>query len=164
MSKSKPKKWSAEWRKRHTNWLCSKYDDRKLSKHFHAMELASRGTGPHRALCDAGWSFWKARRRLKIVSKPLEKDRAAARKINPKAVVKITSGVRTPTHNASVGGAQYSRHLPAYYSATDCPPPAGVTLAQWRDIRRSNWPGGIGYYPTQNFIHADLGPRREWQG
>ena len=81
----------------------------------------------------------------------------------------VTSGYRTPSHNAKVGGAKNSYHL----------------RAEALDLRSSVWTagqladlyeglvrlgvaidGGLGVYPRDNggWIHIDLGPKRRWRG
>lgn len=44
--------------------------------------------------------------------------------------VQVTSTVRTPEHNAAVGGVKNSEHQEAYGFAVDMTPPAGMTTAQ----------------------------------
>jgi uncharacterized protein YcbK (DUF882 family) len=68
----------------------------------------------------------------------------------------ILSGLRTPEHNALVGGAQNSQHLvgkAADIVARNIKP---------ETVRRElvNWSGGLGSYET--FTHLDIGPKRRW--
>ena len=39
-----------------------------------------------------------------------------------------------------------------------------VALPHLRDAAMDLSRGGVGYYPTSNFIHVDVGPVRHWQG
>jgi hypothetical protein len=52
---------------------------------------------------------------------------------------KVTSGVRTPAHNAEVGGVPNSQHITG--NAVDLVPPPGMTLAQLGDEARRRVPG-----------------------
>lgn len=71
----------------------------------------------------------------------------------------ITSGYRTPTYNAKVGGAKDSYHLRGM--AVDIRVP-GRTPQQVADAARKLGFGGIGVYST--FTHVDVGPVRSWKG
>lgn len=91
--------------------------------------------------------------------------------------VVITSGFRTPSYNARVGGAGASYHVYTLGSArgvaADCVPARG-TPDQWqrwanRHLEVGKWVGGqrrgaAVAYPRQRFIHLDTGPRRTWAG
>jgi hypothetical protein len=52
---------------------------------------------------------------------------------------RVTSGQRTPQHNAAVGGVPNSRHLTG--QAADLVPPAGMTMAQLEAETRRRMPG-----------------------
>ncbi|PRL79822.1 YcbK family protein, partial [Haemophilus influenzae] len=41
---------------------------------------------------------------------------------------------------------------------------AGVPLIKVKSSAESLRNGGVGYYPTSNFIHVDTGPVRTWKG
>jgi uncharacterized protein YcbK (DUF882 family) len=80
---------------------------------------------------------------------------------------KVNSGYRNKTHNGHVGGASESRHRYDLFpseAAADVTFASG-TVAQWAaEARRllGNNRGGVGTYGT--FVHADLGPARNWSG
>jgi uncharacterized protein YcbK (DUF882 family) len=79
----------------------------------------------------------------------------------------IHSGYRTYRHNRHVGGEARSFHI---YDLRPNAPAADMTFAtgsvkQWARRARQLFPqgtGGIGRYPSQKFIHLDLGPARDW--
>lgn len=78
----------------------------------------------------------------------------------------IISGYRSPATNArlharSSGVAKKSLHLQG--KATDIRV-EGVQLAHVRKAALSLGRGGVGYYPTSNFVHVDTGRVRQWGG
>jgi uncharacterized protein YcbK (DUF882 family) len=89
-----------------------------------------------------------------------------------RVVLRVTSGYRSPSHNAAVGGASRSRHL--YADALDL-----VAIVIRQDGRTLTVPprdvaalarslpalsqGGVGTYTRQGFTHIDrTGGRRSW--
>jgi uncharacterized protein YcbK (DUF882 family) len=79
----------------------------------------------------------------------------------------VISGYRSPHTNAllrSRGGAQTgvaSRSLHMVGKAIDIRLP-GVKLDHLRGAARSLKLGGVGYYPSSNFVHVDTGRVRYW--
>ena len=74
--------------------------------------------------------------------------------------VLVTSGHRTPLHNARVGGAPKSRHLTC--EAADIQV-AGVDKMQLAGYLRSlPAVGGVGTYCHTQSVHVDTGKRRDW--
>jgi hypothetical protein len=77
----------------------------------------------------------------------------------------VTSGYRTPEHNAAVGGVRGSRHLRG--DAIDVSL-AGLSPAQQQAVidqfLSDPRVGGFGYYPHSNSIHVDVRPgdRTAW--
>ena len=93
----------------------------------------------------------------------------------------INSGYRHRTYNRNIGGAQFSQHI-----YDDDPKSVAVDVkfakgsprqwgrsAKWRFGAKRIWRygrkgygrrGGVGVYPSHNFIHVDSGPRRDWMG
>ncbi len=85
----------------------------------------------------------------------------------PNAVIDIVCGYRTPwsnnflrTRNAVTGVAEHSQHMLS--KAIDIRIP-GVSTLKLRNAALSLGMGGVGYYPTSQFVHVDVGPVREWQ-
>lgn len=79
----------------------------------------------------------------------------------------IISGYRSPDTNATLrskGGAHTgvaSQSLHMVGRAIDIRVP-GVKLDQLRGAARSLKLGGVGYYPSSNFVHVDTGRVRSW--
>ncbi|MDP5290691.1 DUF882 domain-containing protein [Oceanimonas sp. CHS3-5] len=78
--------------------------------------------------------------------------------------IQIISGYRSPKTNAmlrrtSSGVAKKSYHMKG--QAIDLRMP-GVELAHLRNAARKMAVGGVGYYPSSNFVHLDTGPVRSW--
>jgi uncharacterized protein YcbK (DUF882 family) len=76
----------------------------------------------------------------------------------------IISGYRSPATNAllhaqSEGVAPHSLHMEGM--ATDIRIP-GRDLAVLRKTALSMRVGGVGYYPSSNFVHVDVGRVRSW--
>ncbi len=85
----------------------------------------------------------------------------------PNAVIDIVCGYRSPESNqylrnrsAFTGVAEHSQHILS--KAIDIRIP-GISTAALRDAALSLGMGGVGYYPTSQFVHVDVGPVREWQ-
>ncbi len=81
-------------------------------------------------------------------------------------VIDIVCGYRTPwsnnflrTRSAVTGVAKNSQHMQA--KAIDIRVP-GVQTSTLRDIALALHGGGVGYYPTSQFVHVDVGPVRKW--
>jgi uncharacterized protein YcbK (DUF882 family) len=81
----------------------------------------------------------------------------------------IISGYRSPQTNAllqerggsTTGVASHSLHIEG--KAIDIRLP-GVQLDHLRDTARSLQLGGVGFYPSSNFVHVDVGRVRQWGG
>jgi len=81
------------------------------------------------------------------------------------SVVNILSAYRTQETNdmlresGTTNAALHSQHIEA--KALDLRVP-GVPAAQLRDAALSLNAGGVGYYPSAQFVHVDVGPVRQW--
>ncbi|POR97776.1 YcbK family protein [Haemophilus influenzae] len=82
------------------------------------------------------------------------------------AEIEVICGYRSAATNAmrhrqSRGVAKNSYHIKG--KAIDFRI-AGVPLIKVKSSAESLRNGGVGYYPTSNFIHVDTGPVRTWKG
>jgi uncharacterized protein YcbK (DUF882 family) len=87
-------------------------------------------------------------------------------KVDSKGPFQIISGYRSPKTNAmlhakSDGVAARSLHMDGL--ATDIRLD-GVQLRHLHKAALSLGRGGVGLYPTSNFVHVDVGRVRSWQG
>jgi uncharacterized protein YcbK (DUF882 family) len=71
----------------------------------------------------------------------------------------VTSGYRSPSSNATVGGARQSYHMRGMASDISHP---SKTPADFQAAARALKRGGVGSYRT--FTHVDTGPVRTWNG
>jgi uncharacterized protein YcbK (DUF882 family) len=79
-------------------------------------------------------------------------------------VIEVISGYRSPQTNAmmasySDGVAQHSYHTKGM--AIDIRLP-GTSLRKIQMAALLMHRGGVGYYPTSDFVHVDVGPIRRW--
>ena len=80
-------------------------------------------------------------------------------------VIDVLSGYRSQETNdmlrasGTTNAAEHSQHIVA--KAVDLRVP-GVPAPRVRDAAKSLEAGGVGYYPTSQFVHIDVGPVREW--
>jgi uncharacterized protein YcbK (DUF882 family) len=89
----------------------------------------------------------------------------------PNATIDIVCGYRSPWSNnwlrtgggtespAETGVAEHSQHMQA--KAIDIRIP-GVSTRSLDKAALSLHAGGVGYYPTSQFVHVDVGPVRQW--
>jgi uncharacterized protein YcbK (DUF882 family) len=89
----------------------------------------------------------------------------------PNATIDIVCGYRSPWSNNwlrtrggtespdETGVAEHSQHMQA--KAIDIRIP-GVSTHRLDQVALSLHAGGVGYYPTSQFVHVDVGPVREW--
>jgi uncharacterized protein YcbK (DUF882 family) len=85
-------------------------------------------------------------------------------KLDTTEPLQIISGYRSPATNAmlhsqSEGVATHSLHMDGM--ATDIRVP-GRALALLRKTALSMKAGGVGYYPSSDFVHVDVGRVRSW--
>ncbi|MBV6633880.1 MAG: DUF882 domain-containing protein [Alphaproteobacteria bacterium] len=72
---------------------------------------------------------------------------------------RITSAFRSAAYNKRIGGAAESLHLFGMAFDIRCVKEDQATLVS---ILRDAGFTGIGRYPYRGFVHADIGPAREW--
>jgi uncharacterized protein YcbK (DUF882 family) len=89
----------------------------------------------------------------------------------PSATIDIVCGYRSPWSNnwlrtrggtetpGETGVAEHSQHMQA--KAIDIRIP-GVSTRSLDHAALSLHAGGVGYYPTSQFVHVDVGPVRQW--
>ena len=80
------------------------------------------------------------------------------RKFGKKAV--ITSGYRSKTYNRRVRGARRSKHLTCEAADISIAGVSKYTLAKY--VRSLPGRGGVGTYCRSEFIHIDIGKKRDW--
>ena len=86
--------------------------------------------------------------------------------LGTKQPFQIISGFRSPESNAYLRGlspasgvAKQSQHMLG--RATDIRVP-GVPLEKLRALALAMKKGGVGFYPSSNFVHVDVGRVRKW--
>ncbi len=89
---------------------------------------------------------------------------AIATKLETTQPFHIISGYRSPASNAllhrtSSGVAEHSQHIEG--KAADIRLP-GNSLSMLRRVSVSLKAGGVGYYPTSDFVHVDVARVRYW--
>ena len=78
----------------------------------------------------------------------------------------IISGYRSPATNAKLAAATdgvSSKSLHMQGRAIDVRL-TGYPTADLRDLALAKRAGGVGYYPSSDFVHLDLGAVRNWSG
>ena len=91
---------------------------------------------------------------------------ALSAKVEAAAPYQIISGYRSPRTNAmlhakSEGVAAHSLHMDGMAMDIRLD---GVALADLHAAALSLKRGGVGFYPTSNFVHVDVGRVRTWNG
>lgn len=83
--------------------------------------------------------------------------------------VTITSGYRTPTHNAKVGGSKSSQHLLGRAADIQVAGTSVEDVAAYAESLLHNW-GGVGRYPVKagratGWVHVDTrADKARWRG
>ena len=85
-------------------------------------------------------------------------------KVGQDSCLHIISGYRSPATNAmlrrrSSGVARKSLHMKGYAADIRI---SGMPLAQLRQIAVDLNRGGVGFYPSSDFVHVDIGRVRRW--
>ena len=131
---------------------------------FQPAEFLFMGAGNESGAC-AGLNHFPARALWDNIAHTAQMLDEIRRRLN--APVRILSCYRSPAYNDCVGGASGSLHM--NFNAIDWTCSSGSASA-WRQVARDvrasnqNWVGGIGFYPSSNFIHVDTrGTEANWQ-
>ncbi|MDO7787107.1 D-Ala-D-Ala carboxypeptidase family metallohydrolase [Desulforamulus aquiferis] len=124
-----------------TSMQPTKAQNKQLSAHFNEMEFACKGTGLVHVKPELVNKLEKLRQ---LIGKPIT----------------ITSGYRSPEHNARIGGAINSRHLLG--QAVDIVV-QGMNPVQVAKLAEQVGFRGIGIYDKDRFTHVDIGPSRRWR-
>ena len=83
----------------------------------------------------------------------------------PGSVIEVLCGYRTQATNdalrasGTTNAVEHSQHIEG--KALDMRVP-GISAVALRDAALALGAGGVGYYPSTQFIHVDTGPVREW--
>lgn len=82
------------------------------------------------------------------------------------ATFEVISGYRSPVTNAALhqkssGVAAHSLHMEGIAIDVRLP---GRKLTDLRQVALDLRLGGVGLYPTSNFVHMDVGRVRQWKG
>jgi uncharacterized protein YcbK (DUF882 family) len=91
---------------------------------------------------------------------------ALNQRLETNQTVQVISGYRSPQSNAAMhakssGVAAHSLHMEG--EAMDIRI-GGVALDHLRDAALALKIGGVGFYPSSNFVHVDIGRVRRWNG
>lgn len=136
------------------------YKSEKLSDHFSRSEFA----------CHCGCGFDDVNPNLVALLEEIRRISNIYYRIKKERRIIINSGCRCKSHNEKVGGVKQSLHLEG--KAADIK----IVGLKWFGTLRivniifmSNSPsvsklGGVGIYPSKNFIHIDVGRERMWAG
>ena len=78
----------------------------------------------------------------------------------------VISGYRSPRTNEGLRAAghavaEHSQHIQGHAMDVRL---LGCDLATFRDAALQAKRGGVGYYPSSNFVHVDTGRVRTWTG
>ena len=87
-------------------------------------------------------------------------------KVGSRSPIQVISGYRSPQTNAmlherSAEVAKHSLHMDGMAMDIHLP---DVDLGYLHQAALDMSRGGVGYYPTSDFVHVDVGPVRHWQG
>ena len=109
---------------------------------------------------------WRTNTEHEIAPHLLDLLTALQGKLDKSERFEVICGYRSPATNAmlherSAEVATHSLHLVG--QAIDIRLP-GVDLATLRDAAMTLAIGGVGYYPTSDFVHVDIGRVRHWDG
>ena len=105
-------------------------------KNFSPAEIACRGTG-----------------KLLVHEAALDRLQALREKLGKPFIIR--SAYRSPEHNRAVGGAKRSKHMEG--TAFD------IAMSNHNPAAFARGGGllGFSFYPRSDFVHIDLGPKRE---
>jgi uncharacterized protein YcbK (DUF882 family) len=147
-------------------------DTRTLSfHHVHTNEELTvtykvNGRYDEEALKKINWVMrdWRKNEPIKMDPHTIDVLWEVHREVSAKEAIWIICGYRSPATNSmlrsrSGGVAKFSQHMLG--KAVDFYIP-GVPLEQLREAGLRAQRGGVGFYPSSNFVHMDTGSVRHW--
>jgi uncharacterized protein YcbK (DUF882 family) len=107
---------------------------------------------------------WRNNEIHPIAPKLLDLVNILQRTLGSAAEVQVISGYRSPASNAAMhehskGVAAHSLHMKGMAMDIRL---SDVALDRLHDAALALRAGGVGYYPTEDFVHVDVGPVRRW--
>jgi len=142
--------------------LARKVSPNWVTPHFHRREFDCKdGTGYVKGLMTHG-ELVRSNGRWRPLSRRVAVRRRRGLALRLETVraklgvpIYITSAYRTPAYNEIVGGETGSAHINGYAGDVRSKKP----LNELREAMDSSFEGGIGYYPSLNFVHGDYDPK-----
>lgn len=104
---------------------------------------------------------WRQEKEVKIDNRTINIAYNMQKLLEQSTPLMLVSGYRTPKTNRLVHGATHSFHMRG--EALDITHPH-VSTSMLHKVALRIRGGGVGYYPSEHFVHVDCGPVRTWRG
>ncbi len=104
---------------------------------------------------------WRQEKEVKIDNRTVNIAYNMQNMLEQSTPLMLVSGYRTPKTNRLVHGATHSYHMRG--EALDLTHP-NVSTSTLHKVALRIRGGGVGYYPSEHFVHVDCGPVRTWRG